>query len=113
MPTPFNLSQSLTLSIAMVHKPRIVSLGNPKFAGADYIEEFKKDFDFEVLEATNREETKAWLPGMVAKAKRPIDGFIIRMGTPAYEPFDEELLNPLLPGCKIITSASAGFVSHT
>jgi lactate dehydrogenase-like 2-hydroxyacid dehydrogenase len=39
----------------------------------------------------------------------PVDAFIIRMGTPPYEPFDEDLLGPLLPQCKIITSASAGF----
>ncbi|KAG9780421.1 hypothetical protein KCU88_g3695, partial [Aureobasidium melanogenum] len=31
------------------------------------------------------------------------------MGTPAYEPFDEALLGPLVPHCRIITSASAGF----
>jgi len=31
------------------------------------------------------------------------------MGTPPYEPFDEEMFSPLLPHCKIITSASAGF----
>lgn len=39
----------------------------------------------------------------------PIDAFIIRMGTPPYEPFDEDLLGSLVPGCRIITSASAGF----
>ena len=31
------------------------------------------------------------------------------MGTPAYEPFDADLLSPLLPHCKIIASASAGY----
>ena len=90
-------------------KPRVVSLGQPKFVGEDYLEEFQKDFDFEVLEATNRKETQEMLPAMVAQ--RPIDAFVIRMGTPPYEPFDEDLLKALLPQCKIITSASAGFVS--
>lgn len=31
------------------------------------------------------------------------------MGTPPYEPFDEDLLKALVPDCKIITSASAGY----
>lgn len=90
-------------------KPRVVALGDPKYVGADFLEEFQKDFDFEVLDATNRQQTKDMLPALVAE--RPVDAFIIRMGTPPYEPFDEDLLKDLLPGCKIITSASAGFVS--
>ena len=32
----------------MGRKPRVVALGNPKFAGDQYIEDFKKDFDFAV-----------------------------------------------------------------
>ncbi|KIW16247.1 hypothetical protein PV08_06298 [Exophiala spinifera] len=88
-------------------KPRVVALGDPKYVGADFLEEFRKDFDFEVLDATNRQQTKEMLPALVAE--RPVDAFIIRMGTPPYEPFDEDLLKDLLPGCKIITSASAGF----
>ncbi|KAJ9620084.1 hypothetical protein H2204_012394 [Knufia peltigerae] len=88
-------------------KPRVVALGDPKYVGADFLEEFQKDFDFEVLDATNRQQTKDMIPALVAE--RPVDAFIIRMGTPPYEPFDEDLLKGLLPGCKIITSASAGF----
>ncbi|KAI1613145.1 D-3-phosphoglycerate dehydrogenase [Exophiala viscosa] len=88
-------------------KPRVVALGNPRFVGDDYLADFSKDFDFEVLEATNRKETQEMLPAMVAE--RPIDAFVIRMGTPPYEPFDEDLLKSLLPHCKIITSASAGY----
>jgi lactate dehydrogenase-like 2-hydroxyacid dehydrogenase len=30
-------------------------------------------------------------------------------GTIPYEPFDEDLLGALLPNCKIIASASAGY----
>ena len=97
--TPGRLSQ----------KPRVVALGHPKFIGDAYLSEFKEDFDFEVLEATNRKETQQMLPVMVAE--RPIDAFIIRMGTPPYEPFDEDLLKALLPHCLIIASASAGYVS--
>ncbi|EXJ84094.1 hypothetical protein A1O3_04761 [Capronia epimyces CBS 606.96] len=88
-------------------KPRVVALGHPKYVGEEYLASFSNDFDFEVLEATNRAETKAMLPRMVAE--RPIDAFVIRMGTPPYEPFDEDLLGAMVPHCKIITSASAGF----
>lgn len=33
----------------------------------------------------------------------------MRMGTLPYEPFDEELFGALVPGCKVIASASAGY----
>ncbi|EXJ88785.1 hypothetical protein A1O3_01849 [Capronia epimyces CBS 606.96] len=91
-----------------LRKPLVVALGNPKYVGQEFLDEFKKDFDFEILEATNRKETKELLPQLIAKSG-PIDAFLIRMGTPPYEPFDEDLLGALVPHCKIITSASAGF----
>ena len=94
----------------MKRKPRVVALGHPKYVGKDYLEKFKEDFEFEVLDATNRVETKSQLPAVAASG--PIDAFLIRMGTPPYEPFDQDLLGPLLPGCKIIVSASAGYVSN-
>lgn len=28
-------------------KPRVVCLGKPKFIGDDYLEEFRKDFDYD------------------------------------------------------------------
>jgi lactate dehydrogenase-like 2-hydroxyacid dehydrogenase len=62
----------------------------------------------QILPATNRKETQDLLPQLIAR-RGPVDAFIIRMGTPAYEPFDEDLLGSLLPHCKIITSGSAGF----
>lgn len=89
-------------------KPRVVVLGPPKYAGAEYLEEFGTHFNFEVLEATNREETIQKLPQLI-KSGGPIDAFVIRMGTPPYEPFDGELLKALAPDCQIITSASAGY----
>ncbi|TVY45479.1 putative 2-hydroxyacid dehydrogenase [Lachnellula occidentalis] len=88
-------------------RPRVVCLGTPKYAGAEYISQFSSEFDFEVLDATTHAETASKLPELVAKG--PIDAFIIRMGTPPYEPFSPQLLGPLLPKCKIVTSASAGF----
>ncbi|KAJ8117066.1 hypothetical protein OPT61_g1663 [Boeremia exigua] len=88
--------------------PHIVCLGTPKYAGEDYISAFSKSFKFSVLNATNRAETISQIPKLISE-EGPIDGFIIRMGTPPYEPFDEGLLSSLVPDCKIITSASAGY----
>jgi lactate dehydrogenase-like 2-hydroxyacid dehydrogenase len=89
-------------------KPHVVCLGEPKYAGQDYISAFSKTHTFSILPATDRASTIALLPSLIA-SKGPIDAFIIRMGTPPYEPFDAELLSALTPHCKIITSASAGF----
>lgn len=89
-------------------KPRVVCLGEPKYIGEDYLTEFSKNFNYSVLPATDRAETQAMLPEDIKK-NGPIDAFIIRMGTPPFEPFDEGLLKALAPECRIITSASAGF----
>lgn len=94
--------------MAITKKPRVVCLGEPKFVGKDFIATFEKDFDYSVLPAADRAETQAMIPEDI-KANGPIDAFIIRMGTPPYEPFDADLLGALAPECKIITSASAGF----
>jgi hypothetical protein len=89
-------------------KPHVVCLGDPKYAGVDYITAFSKTHTFSVLPAVDRASTIALLPPLIA-SKGPIHAFIIRMGTPPYEPFDAELLSALTPHCKIIASASAGF----
>jgi lactate dehydrogenase-like 2-hydroxyacid dehydrogenase len=89
-------------------KPRVVSLGTPAFVNEAYLARFQAEFDYAVLPATNREETQTLLPKDIEK-NGPIDAFIIRMGTIPYEPFDEELLKALTPGCKVIASASAGY----
>lgn len=89
-------------------KPHVVCLGTPKYAGEEYLNQFSKDFKYSVLDATNRKETISKLPQLISE-KGPVDGFIIRMGTPPYEPFDGELLAALKPSCKVIASASAGY----
>ncbi|KAI1394602.1 putative 2-hydroxyacid dehydrogenase [Hypoxylon fuscum] len=94
--------------MGLTKRPRVVCLGEPKFVGEDYLEEFKKEFSYYVLPATSRAETQQMLPEDIKK-NGPIDAFIIRMGTPPYEPFDEDLLKALVPDCSIIVSASAGF----
>jgi lactate dehydrogenase-like 2-hydroxyacid dehydrogenase len=94
--------------MTIARKPRVVSLGEPAFVGNEYLAQFQTEFDYSVLPAKNREETQTLLPKDLEE-NGPIDAFIIRMGTPPYEPFDEDLLRALVPGCKIITSASAGY----
>ncbi|KAH6886301.1 hypothetical protein B0T10DRAFT_576085 [Thelonectria olida] len=89
-------------------KQRVVCLGAPKFAGDEYLDAFSQQFDYEVLEASTRAETQEKLPKLIERGG-PVDAFIIRMGTPPYEPFDEDLLKALAPKCRIITSASAGY----
>lgn len=98
-------------SVISGKKPRVVSLGKPLYVGDDYLAEFSKEFDFSVLDAYNHAETLAKLPESIKK-DGPIDAFIIRMGTPPYEPFDEEMMGLLAktsPKCQIVTSASAGY----
>lgn len=48
------------------------------------------------------------LPQMIAKIGQ-IDALMSTGGTPAFAPFDEDLLKPLVPHCKIIVSGAAGF----
>ncbi|KAF2117021.1 hypothetical protein BDV96DRAFT_490415 [Lophiotrema nucula] len=87
-------------------KPHVVSLGAPNYAGEEYINDFTKEFDFSILDASNRQEAIDRLPALLSN-NGPADAFIIRMGTPPYEPFD--FFSPLLPTCKIMASASAGY----
>ncbi|KAK7423397.1 hypothetical protein QQZ08_009074 [Neonectria magnoliae] len=91
-----------------IRKPRVVALGIPKFVGDDYLAEFKKDFDYAALDVKNHQEALEQLPAMIA-THGPIDAFIIRMGRGPYHPFNEALLAPLTPHCRIIASASAGY----
>lgn len=72
-------------------KPRVVALGNPKYIDDGYLNTFADQYDFSVLEAYDRKSTQELLPKDIEE-HGPIDAFIIRMGTPPYEPFDEDLL---------------------
>ncbi|CAH0021255.1 unnamed protein product [Clonostachys rhizophaga] len=89
-------------------KPLIVCLGSTKYLDNAYLDKFQEHFNYKVLDAQDRAETIEKLPALI-KEHGPVEGFIIRMGTPPYEPFDAELLQSLAPGCRIITSASAGY----
>lgn len=104
-------STSNTIALPAGQKPRVVTLGELKYVGNDYLTEFSKDFNISALEAYNRAETIALLPEEIKK-NGPIDAFVIRMGTPPYEPFDQEMLGILTKTnlkCRIIASASAGY----
>lgn len=65
--------------------PRVVALGRPKYAGEDYIADFSNGFEYSVLDAYDRKQTKELLAADVA-ANGPISAFIIRNGTLPYEP---------------------------
>ena len=86
----------------------MVALGKPKYISPEYLARFCNDFNYSVLEASDRKQTQEMLPECI-KTDGPIDAFIIRMGTVPYEPFDADLLSALAPDCRIICSASAGY----
>lgn len=89
-------------------RKRVVALKAPNYIGDEYLSTFCQDYDFSILGAENREQAKKLLLEDIAK-NGPIDAFIVVMGTPHFEPFNKNLLQPLTPDCKIITSASAGY----
>ncbi|KAF4946785.1 hypothetical protein FGADI_10989 [Fusarium gaditjirri] len=88
-------------------KPRVVVLGKPEFISDEYIEDFKKEFDYDVLEASSLQEALEQLPLMLQQ-HGTIDAFIVRMGRAPYRPF-QDIFRLLAPHCKIIASAAAGY----
>ncbi|EXJ84040.1 hypothetical protein A1O3_04707 [Capronia epimyces CBS 606.96] len=89
-------------------RPRVLSITYPSWAGEEYLGEFESKFDLHVLTPGDRQTTVQRLAAKVA-ADGPFDALVILMGILPYEPFDEELLGPLVPHCKVIGSASAGY----
>ncbi|EGD89042.1 hypothetical protein H112_03962 [Trichophyton rubrum D6] len=89
-------------------KPRVLSLGTTKHLGEDFIAEFQREFDLSVLEICPRGQLKSRLEDDI-KEHGPVDGFIIGPNSIPYYPFDEEVLSPLVPGCKIIASLTSGY----
>ena len=114
-------------------KPKVLVLGSPlDYIDTEYLDQFKADYDLDVSEhpqplltslktsetnqstgtqilyAANRTETKSKLPSKIKK-DGPYAALVIKIGTIPYEPFDEELLGSLVPDCKLIVSASAGY----
>jgi lactate dehydrogenase-like 2-hydroxyacid dehydrogenase len=89
-------------------KPKVVTISPPNWADPQYLAEFERKFELHVSEAGDRQTTIKNLAAKVA-TDGPFDAICILMGTKPYEPFDEELLKPLVPQCKLMTSASAGY----
>lgn len=60
------------------------------------------------IEPSDRKGTVASLKAKV-ESDGPFEAIAILMGTGPYEPFDEDMLRPLVPHCKLVVSASAGY----
>lgn len=63
----------------------------------------------QVLIAKERHGVIAEINERLARGEGPWDAVLVLMGTLPYEPFDEGLFGALVPHCKIIASASAGY----
>ncbi|KAH7024342.1 glycerate-and formate-dehydrogenase [Microdochium trichocladiopsis] len=94
--------------MATTHKPRVLSISYPEWAGEDYMKDFESQFELHVVTPGDRPTTIARVAEKV-KQEGPFDAITILMGILPYEPFDAELLWPLVPQCKILASASAGY----
>ncbi|GME36555.1 Glycerate-and formate-dehydrogenase [Neofusicoccum parvum] len=88
-------------------KPRVLFLGKPKHSGGG-IELNQKHFDIDILDASTRTELLEKLPEMAA-SRGPYQAVVCRLGTQPFEPFDAELLSPLLPHLRIVASAQIGY----
>ncbi|KAK4950084.1 hypothetical protein LTR10_011061 [Elasticomyces elasticus] len=89
-------------------RPKVVSISYPKWAGEDYMKAFERDFELHHIVPSDRAGTVAALKTKV-ESDGPFEAIAVLMGTGPYEPFDEEMLKPLLPQCKLVVSASAGY----
>lgn len=65
-------------------------------------------FSIQTIQPADRAGTVLLIKEAVASAG-PFDAVLILMGSAAYENFDEELLSPVLPDCKIIACVNAGY----
>ncbi|KAF7563667.1 hypothetical protein G7046_g493 [Stylonectria norvegica] len=89
-------------------KPKILAVVCAEYAGKDYIEDFKAEYQLDVLNAKTREEAKLGIARRLAESGLYL-AFMMLFGTRPYEPFDEELLAPLVPDCRLFVSSSAGY----
>ncbi|KAK5692699.1 hypothetical protein LTR17_025355 [Elasticomyces elasticus] len=89
-------------------RPKVISISYPKWAGEEYMKTFERDFELHHIVPSDRAGTVAALKAKV-ESDGPFEAIAVLMGTGPYEPFDEEMLKPLLPQCKLVVSASAGY----
>lgn len=117
--------------MAIRPKPKVLSLGDPKWADPAFMEDFKSHCDVHVgaifkqaFQTTTKKKKvdqsiQVIYPGDRATTVRlvteavntagPFDAACILMGSGAYERFDEELFGPLAPQCKIVACVNAGY----
>lgn len=63
---------------------------------------------FQFLSSSNRQELVDELPRVISQSG-PIDALIVVADTPPFAPLNGELLSALVPHCRVITSAWAGY----
>ncbi|PHH67556.1 hypothetical protein CDD82_1365 [Ophiocordyceps australis] len=92
-----------------MRKPRVVLVGSSKYAVGEYVAEFEKSFDFQIVEAETRQQAIDKLHESMDQ-HGPIQGLVLRKGAASVlGPIDASLVKPLLPSCRIVASASASF----
>ncbi|KAG9244506.1 putative 2-hydroxyacid dehydrogenase [Calycina marina] len=92
----------------MASQDRFLCLGPPKYLEELYLKQFRAKYDIEILDSADRKAVQHDLPRKTA-SPGPFNTLVVSMATHPYEPFDEDLLGALVPGCKIIASASFGY----
>ncbi|KAH8777109.1 D-3-phosphoglycerate dehydrogenase [Hyaloscypha sp. PMI_1271] len=94
-------------SITTSRKPKVLSFGPINYAdgGEGYMKDFEKQWDIDILKPTTRIDTIANLKTRVSHSG-PYDALMIH---DLDLIIDEEMLTPLLPGLKVVVSASAGY----
>lgn len=102
------LSNHKATSLAMLPKPRVLALIAPKASSVEVLAKYDSIYHLDTLTVQDRAEA---IPALAKAAalNGPYVGFIVLMGTHAFGHFDAEFLSPLLPGLKIVVSASAGY----
>ncbi|KZM24841.1 Glyoxylate reductase [Ascochyta rabiei] len=89
-------------------KPKVLYLGVPKHQSSRIRDQYYKLFDIDILDVSTRAEALEGIPEIVA-SRGPYQALVCRLGPQPYEPFDSQLLAPLLPDLRIVVSAQRGF----
>ena len=106
------------------NKPRVLYLGAPKHASPLIREKYQEHLAIdvssavsmvwseakrmEVLDVSTRQVLLQVLPDIV-KAHGPYHAVVCRLGHQPFEPFNGELLSPLLPDISVVASAQSGY----
>ncbi|EOA83153.1 uncharacterized protein SETTUDRAFT_155730 [Exserohilum turcica Et28A] len=89
-------------------KPRVLYLGVPKHQSSRIRDQYSELFDIDILDVSTRAEALEDIPRIVA-SRGPYQCLVCRLGPQPFEPFDSQLLGPLLPDLRIVVSAQSGF----